>query len=140
MARFGLDAGTYLTINATGGGTYTHLPLGEPAPLLGILGACVELQDVAKCNDLAVLARYATDPDEAAELLTMSGRAAIASEWEPVGGRCSSWATLSQHRPAIQCVLGIAAVYAASLLLHFLLPRRNQHMPSHGRRTPWPRP
>ena len=73
MARFGLDAGTYLTINATGEGTYTHLPLGEPAPLLGILGACVELQDVASRNDLAVLARYATDPDEAAELLTMSG-------------------------------------------------------------------
>ena len=73
MARFGLDAGTYLTINPTGGGTYTHLPLGEPAPLLGILGACVELQDVASRNDLAVLARYATDPEEAAELLTMSG-------------------------------------------------------------------
>ena len=29
MARFGLDAGTYVTINPTGGGTYTHLPLGE---------------------------------------------------------------------------------------------------------------
>jgi cytochrome P450 / NADPH-cytochrome P450 reductase len=73
MARFGLDAGTYVTINPTGGGTYTHLPLGEPAPLLGILGACVELQDVASRSDLAVLARYATDPDEAAELLAMSG-------------------------------------------------------------------
>jgi cytochrome P450 / NADPH-cytochrome P450 reductase len=73
MARFGLDAGTYVTINPTGGGTYTHLPLGEPAPLLGILGACVELQDVASRSDLAVLARYATDPDEAAQLLTMSG-------------------------------------------------------------------
>jgi cytochrome P450 / NADPH-cytochrome P450 reductase len=44
MARFGLDAGTYVTINPTGRGTYTHLPLGEPAPLLGILGACVESQ------------------------------------------------------------------------------------------------
>ena len=65
--------GTYLTINPTGGGTYTHLPLGEPAPLLGILGACVELQDVASRSDLALLARYATDPDEAAQLLTMSG-------------------------------------------------------------------
>ncbi|HJY43511.1 MAG TPA: cytochrome P450 [Propionibacteriaceae bacterium] len=73
MARFGLDAGTYVTINPTGGGTYTHLPLGEPAPLLGILGACVELQDVASRSDLAVLARYATDPDQAAQLLTMSG-------------------------------------------------------------------
>jgi cytochrome P450 / NADPH-cytochrome P450 reductase len=73
MARFGLDAGTYITISPTGGGTYTHLPLGESAPLLGILGACVELQDVASRSDLAVLARYATDPDEAAELRTMSG-------------------------------------------------------------------
>jgi cytochrome P450 / NADPH-cytochrome P450 reductase len=73
MARFGLDAGTYLTINPTGGGTFTHLPMGAPAPLLGILGACVELQDVASRNDLAVLARYASDPEEAAELLTMSG-------------------------------------------------------------------
>jgi cytochrome P450/NADPH-cytochrome P450 reductase len=73
MARFGLDAGTYVTINPTGGGTYTHIPLGESAPLLGILGACVELQDVASRNDLAVLARYATEPDEAAELLAMSG-------------------------------------------------------------------
>ena len=52
MARFGLDAGTYVTINPTGGGTYTHLPLGEAAPLLGILGACVELQDVASRSDL----------------------------------------------------------------------------------------
>ena len=73
MARFGLDAGTYVTINPTGGGTYTHIPLGEPAPLLGILGACVELQDVASRSDLAVLARYAADPDEAAQLLAMSG-------------------------------------------------------------------
>jgi len=73
MARFGLDAGTYLTINPTGGGTFTHLPMGAPAPLLGILGACVELQDVASRSDLAVPARYATDPEEAAELLTMSG-------------------------------------------------------------------
>ncbi|HKN43768.1 MAG TPA: flavodoxin domain-containing protein, partial [Propionibacteriaceae bacterium] len=72
MARFGLDAGTYVTIEPTGGGTYTHLPLGGSAPLLGILGACVELQDVASRNDLAILARYATDPEEAAELLAMS--------------------------------------------------------------------
>ena len=73
MARFGLDAGTYVTINPTGGGTYTHLPLGESAPLLGILGACVELQDVASRSDLAVLARYAKDPEEAEQLQTMSG-------------------------------------------------------------------
>ena len=94
MARFGLDAGTYVTINPTGGGTYTHLPLGEAAPLLGILGACVELQDVASRSDLAVLARYATDPEEAEQLQAMSGldeagRRPIANGWQPVGGRCS---------------------------------------------------
>ena len=72
IARFGLDAGTYLTITPTGGGSYTHLPLGEPTPLLGMLGSCVELQDIASRSDLAVLARYATDPDERAELVAMS--------------------------------------------------------------------
>ena len=72
MARFGLDAGTYLTITPTGG-VFTHLPVGEPTPLLGVLGSCVELQDVATRTDLAVLSRYAADPQEQADLLTMSG-------------------------------------------------------------------
>ena len=73
IARFGLDAGTYVTINPTGGGSYTHLPLGEPSPLLGILGSCVELQDMASRSDLTVLARYTSDPEEKAELEAMSG-------------------------------------------------------------------
>ena len=34
MARFGLDAGQYLTI-IPNSGTHTHLPIDEPAPLLG---------------------------------------------------------------------------------------------------------
>jgi cytochrome P450 / NADPH-cytochrome P450 reductase len=72
MARFGLDAGTYLTITPTGG-AFTHLPVEEPTPLLGVLGSCVELQDVATRTDLAVLSRYATNPQEQAELLAMSG-------------------------------------------------------------------
>lgn len=72
MARFGLDAGTYLTITPTGG-VFTHLPVDEPTPLLGVLGSCVELQDVATRTDLAVLSRYAEDPREQAELLAMSG-------------------------------------------------------------------
>ena len=46
MARFGLDAGQYLTI-IPNSGTHTHLPIDEPAPLLGVLASCVELQDVA---------------------------------------------------------------------------------------------
>ena len=72
MARFGLDAGTYLTITPTGG-AFTHLPVEEPTPLLGVLGSCVELQDVATRTDLAVLSRYAEAPHEQAELLLMSG-------------------------------------------------------------------
>lgn len=80
LAHFGLDAGTYVTIAPTGG-TYTHLPLGEPAPLLGILGSCVELQDVANRHDLAVLAEHTSHPDHQAELRRMAalddaGRAA----------------------------------------------------------------
>ena len=46
MARFGLDAGQYVTI-IPNSGAHTHLPIDEPAPLLGVLGSCVELQDVA---------------------------------------------------------------------------------------------
>lgn len=71
IAKFGLDAGTYLTITPAGG-SYTHLPLEEPAPLLGVLGSCVELQDVASRSDIAVLARYTTDPGQRDELLSLS--------------------------------------------------------------------
>ena len=46
IARFGLDAGQYLTI-IPNSGTHTHLPIDEPTPLLGVLASCVELQDVA---------------------------------------------------------------------------------------------
>jgi cytochrome P450/NADPH-cytochrome P450 reductase len=63
IARFKLDAGTYLTITPNGG-SWTHLPLDEPAPLLGVLGSCVELQDVAGRSDIATLASVATDPAE----------------------------------------------------------------------------
>ena len=105
MARFGLDAGTYVTINPTGGGTYTHLPLGEAAPLLGILGACVELQDVASRSDLAVLARYATDPEEAEQLQTMSGldEAGREAYRERVATRRRSVLELLDDFPAATC-------------------------------------
>ena len=63
IARFKLDAGTYVTITPNGG-SWTHLPLDEPAPLLGVLGSCVELQDVAGRSDIATLASVATDPAE----------------------------------------------------------------------------
>ena len=54
MFRFGLDAGQYLTIVARSG-SHTHLPIDEPTPLLGVLGSCVELQDVAKRSDIETM-------------------------------------------------------------------------------------
>jgi cytochrome P450 / NADPH-cytochrome P450 reductase len=72
MARFGLDAGQYLTIIPTSG-SHTHLPIDEPAPLLGVLGSCVELQDVAGRDDIATLARFTDDPDQKAALESLTG-------------------------------------------------------------------
>jgi cytochrome P450/NADPH-cytochrome P450 reductase len=72
MARFGLDAGQYVTIIPTSG-SHTHLPIDEPAPLLGVLGTCVELQDVAGRDDIATLARYTHDPDQQAALAALAG-------------------------------------------------------------------
>jgi cytochrome P450/NADPH-cytochrome P450 reductase len=72
MARFGLDAGQYLTIIPTSG-SHTHLPIEEPTPLLGVLGSCVELQDVATRDDVAVLARHTEDPEQKAALEAMAG-------------------------------------------------------------------
>jgi cytochrome P450/NADPH-cytochrome P450 reductase len=72
MARFGLDAGQYLTIIPTGG-AHTHLPIDEPTPLLGVLGSCVELQDVATRDDIATLARYTDDPDQQVALESLAG-------------------------------------------------------------------
>lgn len=72
MARFALDAGMYVTI-IPHSGTHTHLPIEEPAPLLGVLGACVELQDVATRADIEVLARHTDNPAHQAELTTLAG-------------------------------------------------------------------
>ena len=72
MARFGLDAGQYVTI-IPNSGTHTHLPIDEPAPLLGVLGSCVELQDVATRDDIEILARYTDDPEQRAALEALTG-------------------------------------------------------------------
>jgi cytochrome P450/NADPH-cytochrome P450 reductase len=72
MARFELDAGQYLTIT-THGGTHTHLPIDEPTPLLGVLGSCVELQDVASRTDIETLVQYTDDPGQKAELEALLG-------------------------------------------------------------------
>jgi cytochrome P450 / NADPH-cytochrome P450 reductase len=63
MLHFGLDAGSYLTI-IPNRGSHTHLPTDEPAPLLGVLGSCVELQDPATRSDIEVMARYTSDLGE----------------------------------------------------------------------------
>jgi cytochrome P450 / NADPH-cytochrome P450 reductase len=74
IARFRLDAGQYVTLRATGGAP-THLPTGEPYPLLGILAGCVELQDVATRPQISALA--ASMPPGAArdELAALAGSA-----------------------------------------------------------------
>jgi cytochrome P450/NADPH-cytochrome P450 reductase len=72
IARFGLDAGQYLTI-IPNSGSHTHLPIDESAPLLGVLASCVELQDVAGRSDIEVLARYTDDPEQKAALEALAG-------------------------------------------------------------------
>jgi len=71
MRRFGLDMGTYVTITANSG-THTHLPVDEPSPLLGVLGACVELQATATRADLEVLAEHTDDPAQQAALRALT--------------------------------------------------------------------
>jgi cytochrome P450 / NADPH-cytochrome P450 reductase len=72
ITRFGLDGGQYITI-IPNSGTHTHLPIEEPTPLLGVLASCVELQDVARRDDIAVLARYTDDPEQKAALEALAG-------------------------------------------------------------------
>jgi cytochrome P450 / NADPH-cytochrome P450 reductase len=72
IARFGLDAGQYVTI-IPNSGSHTHLPVDEPAPLLGVLGSCVELQDVAGRGDIGTLARHTADPEQKAALEELAG-------------------------------------------------------------------
>lgn len=72
ILRFGLDAGMYVTITPTGSTQHTHLPLDEPAPLLGVLASCVELQETATRAQIDVLADYTEDPAERAELRAMT--------------------------------------------------------------------
>ena len=70
MARFGLDAGQYVTI-IPNSGAHTHLPIEEPTPLVGVLGSCVELHDVASRAALAVLGME--DPEQRAAIAAMAG-------------------------------------------------------------------
>ena len=146
MARFGLDAGTYVTINPTGGGTYTHIPLGEAAPLLGILGACVELQDVASRSDLAVLARYASDPEEAEKLQAMSGldEAGRKAYREQVATRRLSVLELLDDFPSVDLPFNVYLELLPPMRPRYYSisssPAVTQHLPSHGRGAAWSRP
>ena len=72
MLHFGLDAGSYVTI-IPNRGSHTHLPTDEPAPLLGVLGSCVELQDPATRSDIEVMARYTSDPEQRSSLEGLVG-------------------------------------------------------------------
>ena len=72
IARFGLDAGQYVTLTATGAAP-THLPLGEPYPLLAILAGCVELQDVASRAGLAAMAAHMPEGPARDELADLAG-------------------------------------------------------------------
>ncbi|MEU7814489.1 cytochrome P450 [Pseudonocardia sp. NPDC049154] len=72
IARFGLDGGQYATLTATGA-TPTHLPIGEPYPLLGILAGSVELQDVASRAGLAAMAAHMPEGAARDELADLAG-------------------------------------------------------------------
>jgi len=72
MVHFKLDAVMYLTIVASSG-AHTHLPIEEHAPLLGILGSCVELQACATRADIDVLADHTDDPQQRGQLHALTG-------------------------------------------------------------------
>ena len=72
ILRFGLDAGMYVTITPTESTQHTHLPLDEPAPLLGILASCVELQDTATREQLELLATYTEDREQREQLQALA--------------------------------------------------------------------
>ena len=72
IARFGLDAGQYATLTATGTAP-THLPVGEPYPLLAILAGCVELQDVASRAGLASMDAHMPEGPARDELADLAG-------------------------------------------------------------------
>jgi cytochrome P450/NADPH-cytochrome P450 reductase len=72
IARFGLDGGQFATVTPNGTAP-THLPVGEPYPLLGILAGCVELQDVASRAGLAAMAAHLPEGAARDELAGLAG-------------------------------------------------------------------
>lgn len=72
LRRFGLDAATYVTVG-TSGPAPTHLPTGEPYPLLAVLTGCVELQDPAGRAGISALAAHLPDGAGRAALDALTG-------------------------------------------------------------------
>ncbi|MCO5567494.1 hypothetical protein L7F22_021187 [Adiantum nelumboides] len=107
IARFGLDAGQYVTLTASGGAP-THLPVGEPYPLLGILAGCVELQDVASRAGLAAMAAALPEGAERSRLAGLAGTdaASRAAYREQVAGPRRSLLDLLEAHP--DCALPFA--------------------------------
>ncbi|SFM80063.1 cytochrome P450 / NADPH-cytochrome P450 reductase [Pseudonocardia ammonioxydans] len=101
LTRFGLDAGTYLTVTASGTAP-THLPTGEPYPLLAVLAGCVELQDPAGRAGIAALAAHLpASPERAAlEGLTGTDEASRARYREQVAAPRRSLLDLVEAHPA----------------------------------------
>ncbi|WP_433783660.1 bifunctional cytochrome P450/NADPH--P450 reductase [Actinomycetospora sp. CA-101289] len=72
ITRFRLDGGQYVTLTASGSAP-THLPVGEPYPLLAILAGCVELQDVAGRGGLTAMAAAMPAGPARDELAALAG-------------------------------------------------------------------
>ncbi|MGW4484803.1 bifunctional cytochrome P450/NADPH--P450 reductase [Amycolatopsis sp. NPDC004368] len=108
MQRFELDGGMYATI-IPHSGDHTHLPVDEPAPLLGILASCVELQDVATRAGIEVLAGCTEDPAQRAELESLAGddEAARARYQERVFTPRRSLLDLLEEFPACKVPFGV---------------------------------
>ena len=107
IARFGLDAGMYVSLEPTGGAP-THLPTGEPYPLLGILAGCVELQDVAGRKDIATMAAYTREGPARDALLALTGTDELsqARYHDQIGGPHRTLLDLLEENP--ECDLPFA--------------------------------
>jgi cytochrome P450 / NADPH-cytochrome P450 reductase len=72
LRRFHLDPSLYMTLTP-GPNAGTHLPVGEPVPLVGVLASRVELQDTATRAQIATLAACAREAAERDALLALAG-------------------------------------------------------------------
>ncbi|PVZ07893.1 bifunctional cytochrome P450/NADPH--P450 reductase [Actinomycetospora cinnamomea] len=108
IARFGLDGGQFATLTATASAP-THLPVGEPYPLLGILAGSVELQDVASRAGLAAVAAALPEGPARDDLARLAGSddEAKARYREEIAGPRRTLLELLEAHP--ECELTFAA-------------------------------